>query len=88
MDLTTSSPHLLVFRDTRDQLMWLAQPCSAFDIVVVVLREVGGSDGAAIKAVRPQRAGPLDARVVADAVSAPRARVVALDGPRGLDVPR
>lgn len=35
MDLTTSSPHLLVFRDTRDQLMWLDQPCSAFDIVVV-----------------------------------------------------
>ena len=35
MDLTTSSPHLLVFRDTRDKLMWLDQPCSAFDIVVV-----------------------------------------------------
>ena len=35
MDLTTSSPHLLVFRDTRDQLMWLDQPCSGFDIVVV-----------------------------------------------------
>ena len=35
MDLTTSSPHLLVFRDTRDQLMWLDRPCSGFDIVVV-----------------------------------------------------
>ena len=39
MDLTTSPPILLVFRHTRDQLMWFAQPCSAFDIVVVVLRD-------------------------------------------------